>query len=198
MDKKVEELESIEQEDDDSDDDSYVDSLRKEVGEEMTKVKSTLASHTEFSNNIQLMCGYMMQTRDNIPQAGKIISDAKIAFDKSEKDEQIIEKKVNDWMAKNKKWLRGKRKEKKKESGAKTTEKESNTRWLETFAKELKPEGNLKNDGDLTAMRAFKQSMIRYTNYIKKNNFEMGPELYFDMNDIKHKWGPNVSVYTNM
>ena len=151
MDKKVEELESLEQEDDDSDDD-YAESLRKEVGEDMTKVKSTLASHTEFSNNIQLMCGYMMQTRDNIPQAGKIISDAKIAFDKSEKDEQIIEKKVSDWQAKNKKWLRGKGKKKKKESGAKTTEKESNTRWLETFAKELKPEGNLKNYGDLTSM----------------------------------------------
>ena len=30
-------------------------------------------------------------------------------------------------------------------------------------------------------MRAFKQSMIRYTSYIRKNNFEMGPELYFDI-----------------
>ena len=96
MDKKVEELESLEQEDDDSDDDSYVDSLRKEVGEEMTKVKSNLTSHEELTNNIQLMCGYMMQTRDSIPQAGKIISDAKMALDKSEKDEQVIEKKVSD------------------------------------------------------------------------------------------------------
>ena len=109
-----------------------------------------------------------MQTRDNIPEASKIIRDAKIALDKFEKDEQVIEKKVSDWTAKNLKWLRGKRKEKKKESGTKTTEKESNTRWLETFAKELKPEGNLKNDGDLTAMPAFKQAMIRYTNYIRK------------------------------
>ena len=30
-------------------------------------------------------------------------------------------------------------------------------------------------------MRAFKQAMIRYTNYIKKNNCEMGTELYFDI-----------------
>ena len=72
MDQKVEELESLEQEDDDSDDD-YAESLRKELGEDMTKVKSTLASHTEFSNNIQLMCEYMMQTRSNVPQANKII-----------------------------------------------------------------------------------------------------------------------------
>ena len=142
MDKKVEELESLEHEDDDIDDDSYVDSLRKEVGEEMTKVKSNLTSHEELTNNIQLMCGFMMQTRGNIPQAGKIISDAKMALDKSEKDEQVIEKKVSDWQAKNKKWLRGKKgKKKNKESGTKTTEKESNTRWLETFAKELRPEG---------------------------------------------------------
>ena len=93
MDKKVEELESLEQEDDDSDDDSYVDSLRKEVGEEMTKVKSNLTSHEELTNNIQLMCGYMMQTRDSIPQAGKIISDAKIALDKSEKKNRSWRKK---------------------------------------------------------------------------------------------------------
>ena len=30
-------------------------------------------------------------------------------------------------------------------------------------------------------MRAFKQSMIRYTSYIRKNNFEMGPDLYFNI-----------------
>ena len=89
----------------------------------MTKVKSALASHGEFSNNLQLMCNYMMETRNNVPQASKLISDAKIAFDKSINDEQMIEKKVKDWTTKNKNWLRNKRKEKKKETGAKTTEK---------------------------------------------------------------------------
>merc|ERR1712208_271666 len=93
MDKKVEELESLEQEDDNSDADSYVDNLRKEVGEEMTKVKSNLTCHEELTNNIQLICGFMMQTRGNIPQARKIISEAKMALDKSEKDKQVIEKK---------------------------------------------------------------------------------------------------------
>ena len=113
MDKRVEELESLEQEDDDSDDDSYVDNLRKEVGEEMTKVKSNLTCHEELTSNIRLMCGFMMETRASIPQAGKIISEAKIALDKSEKDEQVIEKKVSDWQNKNKKWLRGKKEKKK-------------------------------------------------------------------------------------
>ena len=89
-------------------------------------------------------------------------------------DEQAIEKKVKDWTAKNRNWLRNKRKEKKKETeeSAKTTDSGGKARWLESFARELKPDGNLKNDGDLTAMRAWKQSMIRYTNYIRKNNLK--------------------------
>ena len=140
----------------------------------MTKVKSSLASHGELSNNLQLMCSYMMDTRPNVPEANKLIKDAKTAFDKSINDEQAIEKKVKDWTAKNRNWLRNKRKEKKKETveSAKTTDSGGKARWLETFARELKPERNLKNDGDLTAMRAWKQSMIRYTNYIRKNNLK--------------------------
>ena len=83
---------------DDSDDDSYVDNLRREVGEEMSKVKSSLTCHEELTNNIQLMCGFKMQTRGNIPQARKIISEAKMALETSEKDKQVIEKKVSDWL----------------------------------------------------------------------------------------------------
>ena len=53
--------------------DDYTESLRKEVGDDMTKVKSALASHGEFSNNLQLMCNYMMETRNNVPQASKLM-----------------------------------------------------------------------------------------------------------------------------
>ena len=175
MDSKVGELEGLEQEMEEGDsDDDYTESLRKELGDDMTKVKSSLASHGELSNNLQLMCSYMMDTRPNVPEANKLIKDAKTAFDKSINDEQAIEKKVKDWTAKNRNWLKNKRKEKKKETveSAKTTDSGGKARWLETFARELKPERNLKNDGDLTAMRAWKQSMIRYTNYIRKNNLK--------------------------
>ena len=48
------------------------------------------------------------------------------------------------------------------------------------FARDLKPDKNLKNYGDLTAIRQWKQSMIRYTNYIRRN-CEMTNELYFDI-----------------
>ena len=60
MDKRVEELENLEQEGDDSDDE-YEDSLRREVGEEMAKVKSSLTSHEEVTCNIRVMCGFMME-----------------------------------------------------------------------------------------------------------------------------------------
>ena len=129
MDQNVEELEGLEQEMEEGDsDDDYTESLRKEVGDNMNKVNSALTSHGEFSNNLQLMCKYMMETRNNVPQASKLINDAKAAFDKSINDEQAIEKKVKDWTTKNKNCLRNKRKKKKKETGAKTTEREGNTR----------------------------------------------------------------------
>merc|ERR1711888_18776 len=97
---------------DDSDDDDYVDNLRREVGEEMAKLKRSLTCHEELTCNIRVMCGFMMETRSSLPQAGKIISEAKLALEKSEKDEQAIEKLVSDWQNKNKKWIRGKKKKK--------------------------------------------------------------------------------------
>ena len=89
---------------------------------------------------------------------------------------------MSDWQNKNKKWIRGKKgKKKNKEPSTKTTDTESsNTRWLETFAKELRPEGTLNNDGDrdLTNMKAFKGAMFRWTDYIKRQNFEIDNKLW--------------------
>ena len=119
------------------------------------------------------MCGFMIETRSNLPNAPKIINEAKVALEKAEKDEQSIEKLMSDWQSKNKKWKRGKRgKKKNKEPSTKMTDTESgNIRWLETFAKQLKSEGTLSNDGDLTNMKAFKVAMFRWTDYIKRQNF---------------------------
>ena len=145
--------------------------------EDIVKVKESLKSHVDNSHNLQTMASYMKQIRPGVPEANRVRNDAKEAFEKSLKDELMIEKKVKDWTAKNKKWLRQRRKEKNKEKGepAKTTEKNSgNPNWLMNFARDLKPDKNLKNDGDLTAMRQWKQSMIRYTNYIRRD-CEMTP-----------------------
>ena len=184
MDSKVEELEELEQERAEGDsDDEYTEDLRKELGEDMVKVKSCLDSHSEFSHNLELMANYMMDIRPGVPEANKLRSDAKQALDKSIKDEETIEKKVKDWKAKNRKWLRQRKKDKNKEKvdQVKTTENNSvNARWMENFARDLKPDKNLKKDGDLRAMKQWKQSMITYTGYIRKS-FDLTPELYFDV-----------------
>merc|ERR1712030_114175 len=62
-----------------------------------------------------------------------------------------------DWTATNRKWLRQRRKDKNKEKGepVKTTENNSGkANWLMNFARDLKPDKNLKNDGDLIAVRS--------------------------------------------
>ena len=39
---------------------------------------------------------------------------------------------------------------------------------------------------------------VPYFVYGSKRQQQAGSELNFDMDDIIHKWGQNVSVYTNM
>ena len=93
------------------------------------------------------MANYMMEIRQGVPEANKLRSDAKQAFEKSIKDEETIEKKVKDWTAKNRKWLRQRKKDKSKEKGepVKTTENNiGKANWLMNFARDLKPDKNLK------------------------------------------------------
>ena len=109
----------------------------------MVKVKSCLDSHSDFSHNLELMVNYMMDIRPGVPEANKLRSDAKQALDKSIKDEETIETKVKDWKAKNRKWLRQRKKDKNKEKvdQVKTSENNSgNALWMENFARDLKPD----------------------------------------------------------
>ena len=55
MDKRVVELEELEQEGNDNENDDFVDNLWKEVGEEMVKVKSSLTGHEELTSNIRVI-----------------------------------------------------------------------------------------------------------------------------------------------
>ena len=89
---------------------------------------------------------------------------------------------MSEWTKHNRRWIRGKKK-KKPEQSDKTphTEGATSGRWLETFAKQLQPEGTLKNDGDLTKMKTFKAAWFTYTDYIKREGFKMDNKLYFDM-----------------
>ena len=45
----------------------------------------------------------MKEIRPGVPEANRVRNDAKEAFEKSLKDELMIEKNVKDWTAKNKK-----------------------------------------------------------------------------------------------
>ena len=58
------------------------------------------------------MCGFIIETRSNLPNAVKIISEAREALDKAEESEKMIEKMVSEWQRDNKKWIRGKKKKK--------------------------------------------------------------------------------------
>ena len=109
MDKRIVELEELEKEGDDSENDDFVDNLWKEVGEENVKVKNHLTGHEELTSHICIMCGFMIETRSNLPNAVKIISEARAALDKAEENEKLIEKRVSEWQSNNKKWIRGKR-----------------------------------------------------------------------------------------
>ena len=74
IDKRIVELEELEKEGDDSENDDFVDNLWKEVGEENVKVKNNLTGHEELTSHIRIMCGFMIETRSNLPNAVKIIS----------------------------------------------------------------------------------------------------------------------------
>ena len=174
-DKKVKELEEI-QADGESSDDDYSEELRKELGEDMAEIKASLKEHSELSYQMGLMCNYIMDVKPGVESCKK---EAKEELEKSLKDEQNVEDKVDTWRRTNRSWLRKKTRAKEKWEPAKSDNPNGNrTRWLENFAKDLKPASNLKDDGDLTVMKQWKMQMQTYTSYIRKE-FEVSPELYY-------------------
>ena len=92
-----------------------------------------------------LMCNYIMDVKPGIESCKK---EAKEELDKSLKDEQNLDDKVDTWRKKNRGWLKKKTKVKEKGEPAKYVNPNGNrTCWLENFAKDLKPTSNLKDDG---------------------------------------------------
>ena len=148
MDRHIVELEELEKEGDDNESYDFVDGLWKEVGDEYIKVKNNRSGHEELISQIRIMCGFIMETRSNLPNAAKILKEAREALDKAEEAEKLIEKSVSEWTKHNRRWIRGKKK-KNPEQSDKTphTEGATSGRWLETFAKQLQPEGTLKMMG---------------------------------------------------
>ena len=123
----------------------------------MAEVKASLKEHSELSYQMGLMCNYIMNVKSGVESCKK---DAQEALEKSLKDEQTVEDKVDTWRRTNRSWLRKKTRAKEKGEPVKTDNPNGNrTRWLENFAKDIKPASNLKDDGDLTVMKQRKMQM---------------------------------------
>ena len=91
MDRRIVELEELEKERDDSESDEFVDDLWKEVGDEYVKLKSNISGHEELISQIRIMCGFIIEQRSNLPNAVKIINEAREALDKAEEAEKLTE-----------------------------------------------------------------------------------------------------------
>ena len=72
--------------------------MRKELVEDMAEVKASLKEHSELSYQMGLMCNYIMDVKPGVESCKK---DAKEALEKSLKDEQSVEKKVDTGKKKN-------------------------------------------------------------------------------------------------
>ena len=107
--------------------------------------------------------------------------DVKEELDKATRDDKALKEKVSVWRRVNRKWLvKSNKKEETKDKGEPTKPGSGKDRWLETLARDLKPVTNLQDDGDLRAMKAWKQQMMTYTSYIKKE-FQLTPGLFYDI-----------------
>ena len=92
MDRCIVQLDKLEKEGDDSEGDEFVDDLWKEVGNEHAKVKVNMSGHEELISQIRIMCGFIIDTLSNLPNALKIKGEAREALDKAEEAEKLIEK----------------------------------------------------------------------------------------------------------
>merc|ERR1712055_320605 len=79
------------------------------------------------------------------------------------------------------KWIRGKKKKKPEKSNTTPVAASGNARWLESFAKQLQPQGTLKADGDLTKMKIFKASMFTWMDYLSREGVKIDNKLYWDI-----------------
>ena len=114
---KVKELEELEEErGEDESEDEYAEDIRKELVEDINKIKLQMEAHREFSNQLGLMANYIIECRPGVPiKLDKLKKDAMEALNKVEKDEADLEEKMDTRRRSNRKWLRPKKKDKTKE-----------------------------------------------------------------------------------
>ena len=98
-DSKVKNLEEMEEERGEGEsEDEYAEDIRKELSEDMAKVKVYMEAHSEFSHNLGLMASYIMDIRPEVAvESDKLKRDTKEALEKSTKDEKAVGDKVATW-----------------------------------------------------------------------------------------------------
>ena len=118
-------------------------------------------------HNLGQMASYILDIRKEFPlDKDNLRKDVKEELDKATKDDKALKEKVSVWRRVNRTWLiKPRRKEESRDKGKPTKPGSGKDRWLERFARDLKPVNNLQDNGDL---RAWKPQMMTYTSYIKK------------------------------
>ena len=113
---KVKDLEELEDErGEEESEDEEADEIRKDLLEDMSKIKLQLEAHREFSHQLGLMANYIVDCRPGVAiETDKIKREAKEALHKSVKNEEELEEKISAWRKANRKWLRPKKKDKAK------------------------------------------------------------------------------------
>ena len=113
MDKAIAQLAQLENEGEgDSDGDTFIDGLYKDIQSENKEVKAKLKKHEDLTSQIRTMCGFIERSNANstLPNALKVKADATAALVEAEKSEDSLEQKVTEWSNVNIKWLKGSKK----------------------------------------------------------------------------------------
>ena len=117
------------------------------------------------------MCIFMLKQSGEEVRASNLHNDAKEKLLDIEKAELEIERVVKKFRKDNKEYVRGK----KKKQTSQVIESQENSQaiidneWILQICSKLDPEGNLKNNSELTEWRSWKRQWIQYTTYLKKS-----------------------------
>ena len=152
-----------------------------ELEEQFHRVEVWKKEHEDLVCKIKLMCNFMLTQRGE--GTSNLHNDAKEKILDIEKAELEVERVVKKFRKDNKDYVRGKKK--KKTSQAIDSQENSqviiDNEWILQICSRLDPEGNLKNNSELTEWRSWKRQWIQYTTYLKKEKFPLDKKLYAQM-----------------
>ena len=184
MEEHIEDIKEAEQEESQNEEESpYYVKKWADVEEQFNKVEEHKTEHEDLVCKIRLMCGFILKQGGEGVVASKIQSDAQEALIDVEKAEIEVERNVRKFRKTNRTYLVGR---KKKQTPQATESQEDppvaiDSDWILQMSSKMDPEGNLKNNSELTEMRAWKKQWIQYTSYLRDKKFPLDNKLYAQM-----------------